>query len=353
MTCDDARDLFSALVDDALSSEERGALDAHLTVCPDCRRELEGFQRTVALVRAAPPVRAPAGFVDRVLAAARPAPWYQRLARRLFVPLTVKLPLEAAAVVLVTFLAVQLYRETPELHLASQPAAPPPAVSEAPTSSLTPSRTPAAPPPAAAPPASSPPSASDPTSVARSAERAAKRYQEEAVRLRRDEGATDSQTAPQDVRKKEEESRGVLMDRARSSREGRADVQSPAPERPESSTAPQQRVTAEAKPKSAAPPVAANAAPQMAAVTAADVAGRLVTPDRAAAENALADLVGRLGGVVLARRAENEATVVEVQVPRASYAALLEGLARIGRFTLEREAGELPDRVRISLRLTA
>jgi putative zinc finger protein len=351
MTCDEARDLFSALVDDALSSEERDALDAHLAVCPDCRREREGFQHTVALVRAAPSVRAPAGFVNRVLAAARPAPWYQRLARRLFIPLTVKLPLEAAAVVLVSFLAVYLFRETPDLQQASRRAAPP-AVSEAPISSSA-SRTPAAPPTAAAPPASSPPSAPDRTSVARSAETAAKSPQEEAVRLRRDEGTTDSQTAPQDVRKREEESRGVPMDRARSSREGRANVQSPAPERPESSTAPQQPVTAEAKPKSAAPPVAANAAPQMAAVTAADVAGRLVTPDRAAAENALADLVGRLGGVVLARRAENEATVVEVQVPRASYAALLEGFARIGRFTLEREAAELPDQVRISLRLTA
>jgi anti-sigma factor RsiW len=349
MICDDARDLFSALVDDALSSEERDALDAHLAVCPDCRRELEGFQRTVVLVRAAPPVRAPSGFVDRVLAAARPAPWYQRLARRLFIPLTVKLPLEAAAVVLVTFLAVHLYRETPDLQQASRPAAPPPAVSERPLSLPAP----AVPPTAVAPPASSPPSAPDRTSVARSAETAAKSPQENAVRLQRDEGATDSQTAPQDVQKKEEQSRGALMDRAHSSREGRADVQSPAPERSESSTVPQQQVTTEAKPKSAAPSPPASAAPQMAALTAADVAGRLVAPDRAAAESALADLVVRLGGGVVARRAENDATVVELQVPRAAYTALLEGFARIGRFTLEREAGELPDQVRISLRLTA
>jgi hypothetical protein len=348
MTCDDARDLFSALVDAALSPEERDALDAHLAVCPDCRRELEGFQRTVALVRAAPPVRAPAGFVDRVLVGARPAPWYQRLARRLFFPLPVKLPLETAAIVLVTFLAVHLYRETPDLQRASRLEAPP-AVSEAPS----PSRPLAAPPTPASPPVSPPPSTTGRTSVPGSAERTAKSRQENADRLQRDEGATDSQAAPQDVQKKEEESRGALMDRARSSREGRADVHSPAPERPESSTAPQQQVTAEAKPKSLAPPAAPSAASRMAALTAADVAGRLVAPDRDAAESALADLVVRLGGAVLARRAENEATVVELQVPRATYSALLEGFARIGRFTLERAAGELPDQVRISLRLTA
>ena len=361
MTCDDARDLFSALVDDAVSSEERDALDAHLAVCPDCRRELEGFQRTVALVRATPPVRAPAGFVDRVLAAARPVPWYQRLARRLFIPLPVKLPLEAAAIVLVTFLAVHLYRETPDLQQASRPAAPP-AVSDAPASS-TPSRTPAAPPTPASPPVSTPPSTTGPTSVPGSAELAAKSRQENAARLQRDEGERNLRAAPPDFQKMEQSS-GVLRDDARLSHEGRADLGSPSPpERVQSSTAPQQELTAEAKPKTAAPPAppSANTAPtsapsptsQMAALTAADVAGRLVAPDRAAAESALADLVVRLGGAVLARRAENEVTIVDVQVPRASYSALLEGLARIGRFTLEREAGELPDRVRISLRLTA
>jgi putative zinc finger protein len=351
MTCDDARDLFSALVDDALSPEERDALDEHLAVCPDCRRELEGFQRTVSLVRAAPPVRAPAGFVDRVLVVARPAPWYQRLARRLFFPLPVKLPLETAAIVLVTFLAVHLYRETPDLQQASRAAAPPPAVSEAPP----PSRPLAAPPTPASPPVSPPLSASGRSSVPGSAETAAKSRQENADRLQRDEGAQVSRATPPDLQKREE-SKGALKDDARSTREGRADLESPPPpERFESSKVPEQRVTDEAKSKSAAPPAAAapSAASRMAALTAADVAGRLVAPDRAAAESALADLVARLGGAVLARHTENEATVVELQVPRASYSALLEGFARIGRFTLERAAGDLPDQVRISLRLTA
>jgi anti-sigma factor RsiW len=67
VTCDGARDLFSALVDDALSAEERRDLDAHLAGCADCRRELQAFRGTVALVRSAGPVRAPMGFVDRVL----------------------------------------------------------------------------------------------------------------------------------------------------------------------------------------------------------------------------------------------------------------------------------------------
>jgi len=70
MTCDEARARLSALLDEALSPDERGALDAHLATCVDCRRELGLLKNTVALLRAVEPARAPAGFVDRVRGAA-------------------------------------------------------------------------------------------------------------------------------------------------------------------------------------------------------------------------------------------------------------------------------------------
>ena len=118
MTCHEARERFSALLDDALAGGERAALDAHLAGCAECRRELERFRATVTLLHRIEPARAPAGFVDRVLDAARPAPWYRRLARAVLFPLPVKLPLEAAAVVLVGVIVTLLYRQTPELQRA-------------------------------------------------------------------------------------------------------------------------------------------------------------------------------------------------------------------------------------------
>ncbi len=81
MTCHEARELFSAFVDDEMDARARSALDAHLVGCVDCRRELDRFSRTVSLVQALPPERAPAGFVDRVVTRARPAPWPVRLMR--------------------------------------------------------------------------------------------------------------------------------------------------------------------------------------------------------------------------------------------------------------------------------
>ena len=132
MTCLDVREQFSALVDDALAPGERAALDAHLATCADCRRELQRFRDTVALVRAVAPVRAPAGFVERVLEAARPDPWYRRLVRGLFLPWPVKLPMEAAAIVLVAVGVAVVYRGTREIEPSARLDSIAPAVRQAP-----------------------------------------------------------------------------------------------------------------------------------------------------------------------------------------------------------------------------
>jgi anti-sigma factor RsiW len=120
VTCTDARELFSARLDEALDPGERLGLDEHLASCAECRRELERFEASVALVRGLAPARAPIGFVDRVVTAARPAPWPRRAIRALLVPWTRKLPLEAAAVLMIGGLAVLVFQRTPELQRATR-----------------------------------------------------------------------------------------------------------------------------------------------------------------------------------------------------------------------------------------
>jgi anti-sigma factor RsiW len=78
MTCHDARERLSAYLDDALAPDERRDVAAHLEGCAECRRELARLDATVALLRRVEPARAPVGFVDRVVEAARPRPWYRR-----------------------------------------------------------------------------------------------------------------------------------------------------------------------------------------------------------------------------------------------------------------------------------
>jgi hypothetical protein len=326
VTCHDARELFSARIDDALGDEERAGLDAHLASCPECRRERGRFEATVGLLRGAAPVRAPAGFVDRVLAA-RPAPWHRRLGRRLFWPLPVKLPLEAAALVLVAVGAAYLYERAPgpaslarqetAVRLQSQesadqpaapapstlgekaaPAAPPrdarladaPAASgaapkrEAPPASPPAERKEAAPPPAApAPPVASAPRAAAESEVAREGER-------------RDAAA---------------------------------------PPAPGAAGAERQRLAAASK-----------------AMATAEVSGRLTVPDRPGLDRALAALLARVGAAEVGRQRDGDALVVEIVVPGPAYPELAAGLAHLGRWEPERAPAEpLPASVRARVRI--
>src|SRR5262249_41366530 len=122
MTCHNARDLLSGLVDDTLTDEERERVQGHLDECTECRKESDRFHATVALLRAMDRPRAPVGLVDRVLASTDPLPWHRRWLGRLFLPITVKLPAEAAALLLVAGLAVFVFQRTPELQQTARVA---------------------------------------------------------------------------------------------------------------------------------------------------------------------------------------------------------------------------------------
>jgi len=358
VTCQDAREFFSALVDEALALEERALLEAHLLSCADCRRELERFRRTVALLRGVEPARAPVGFVDRALARARPTPWYRRLLRRLFVPLPVKLPIEAAAVVLIAVSAVYVFQRTPELQQAARqeaplraPAADAPLPAPPKPETATPPRpvptTPREPGPSASPPAPSgarkdkegvtdlreaAPGASVSRDVADPAGPVGRRESPSAQETKKTE-ATPAAPSPLS---KAPPAGGVGS--AGASRERRAN-------------APEEK--AESAP--AAPPGSTVHRFSTRALVSVDVSGRLVVKDRQAAATALADLVARLGGSQLARRPDPGAAageIVEILIPRAAYAAFTQELGRLGEWRSDTELPELPELVRAVVHLT-
>ncbi len=70
-TCKRARDLFGPCWDDELSLAEREWLEGHFGACPDCRREYEGFTRTLEAVGSLPRAEASEGLVENVLARVR------------------------------------------------------------------------------------------------------------------------------------------------------------------------------------------------------------------------------------------------------------------------------------------
>jgi len=336
VTCHEARELFSGFVDDEMDARERSALDTHLVGCVDCRRELDRFRRTVSLVQALPPERAPAGFVDRVVTRARPAPWPVRLVRGLFVPWT-KLPLEAAAILLVGGLAVWVYQQTPGQQQSvrleqAPPRAEAPAPVEAPARVETPAgveeparapapvesftrradapATPAAPAAPAAPPAPAP---ATPAPSERS--RNEKKETQQAVADARARGA-ESQP-PRAFQESREVARDALEKRA---------VESA--------------------------PAARSAARALSAPGPADVSGRLTVDDPSSGATALAEIARRVGGSVTASRADGDAHLVDLTVPRERYPDLAIEVARLGRWQAEANAAGLPETVRVRIRLT-
>jgi hypothetical protein len=401
MNCHDAREGFSDWVDEALTAEDRARVDAHLAQCADCRKELERFRETVALLHRVERPRAPVGFVDRVLEAARPAPWHRRLLQRLFLPLSLKLPAEAAALLLVAGLAVYVFQRTPELQQAARrdtfrsatrseapPATfsdqpPAPGVAESPRSALRdrPSKQqlgaeqkPKVAPEDSglstvqeagkpAPPAELPAPAAPPASVERTLDvkkeleaqnfatpRAPEPPVSQSGPSPAEEGAKAAPAPAPPARaaapvpsvepkadvKKEAKAQGLAAPRAPES----------AP--PQSPPAPATEGRADSERRSPAAPALRSG---MRILPSADVAGRLAVKDRDAAERALGELLARSGGVVMARREEAGATVVEVAVPKTAYLEFSQGLARIGAWHPEGEASDLPPNVRVTLRL--
>src|SRR5262245_5117911 len=374
MTCHDAREQMSALIDDALGAAELGAVEEHLATCAECRRELERLRGTVALLRAVEPARAPAGFVDRVLEAARPEPWPRRLFRALLLPWPVKLPIEAAAIVLVAVGVVYVFRSTPARLHDAPPSGTTMLSDSAPSS------------PEASREAARTLEGAQLQGFAPEGAKAKERGQapekqapgQKAPEKKSPEGSPAAKAAPAEAFKETaqqskdaDERRAKLDDTARDVAKRQANVPPATPgetrgaskleesaaraERSQEAAGartrslarePELRADTLQAPRSAAP------APAIASFVAPDVSGRLAVTDRDAALQNLAPLLARLGGVEDRRFVGDEGPIVELTIPREAYPELLRELAALGRWQLVREAPALPEKVRVVLRIT-
>ena len=82
MRCDRIETLLDAFIDGETSAEETAALEAHLDQCPACSRELESRRELRRLFSGRPPVRAPEGLQDRIVAAVAEGEGGDRTERR-------------------------------------------------------------------------------------------------------------------------------------------------------------------------------------------------------------------------------------------------------------------------------
>ena len=353
MTCHESRERLSELLDEVLPAPERAEVDAHLADCPECRRELERLRATVSLLQRVEPARAPAGFVDRVMAAVRPVPWYRRLAAWIFLPLSIKLPAEAAAMALVAILAVYLFQRDPELQRAirPEPQGPPPRVE--------------APAPREEQPASSlatPPLKAGKVEKGTAVERAREKFSY-AERGTADERSATSPSSPPavaegklaDKKKEADLERLQKEDQAPRSAAPATSSPTPAPAAPPQAL-PESRAKSQDAPErlprilGPAPPAQANRQ-----ASALSFSGLLAVKDRRAAEQGLAELLVRVGGSEISRRRDAAQSVVEVAVPEARYAEFARGLTALGVWSPEPHPTVLstePAQLRVTIRIS-
>ena len=135
-------ELLSSYIDHQLSTDEQARVEAHLATCAACRRELQQWQRLVALLRACPQVRPPRAFALSLDVVASQG-LILRLAR--FAP--------AVTALAAVLLAALLFADVRTLSQRSMPPASRPSLS-VPSTALAVAIA-ATPPPAAAAPAAS------------------------------------------------------------------------------------------------------------------------------------------------------------------------------------------------------
>ena len=350
MTCPETRDLLSAWLDQALDAHEREQVEAHLAGCPECRRELEELRSTVSILSRVEPARAPVGFVDKVMGEVYPAPWYQKLGRLVFQPLSVKLPLEAGAMVVIAVLGVYLLQGTPEMKDAARPDMP--AVTSRPDS-------PPAAPPAPVPLAPVPSPSREGTARFESGAPPAPGKERERDNLAR---PADQAQAPdemnQDVKKESNVNAGPPATEPEKPETPAA--RSPAPRALDSRESSRDRLEEERKrlqgdaPARHALPLAPAAPSVMSTkqLIAPMVSGALAVKDRPQAERDLANLISRTGAREIVRRQEGNATIVDVVVPQAGYADFLRELGGLGALRLDGQPDATAALVRLSVRIS-
>lgn len=302
---EELRSMLPAMAGGDLSKTELALLEQHLAECRECRAELAELQLVLQAMRETPELEPPPWLATRIMAqvreeAASRTGWFARL----FLPLQIKLPLEALALVMICATVwyvvqdVERSQQRPQIPPAADAPAAAPAreadrVSEAETPHAT---VPVTPPSLAVAPKAEPPSS--------------------AAQVRPEAQRTQAAPPPQKVPEPVEQ-----MERAKSASES-----VPAP----SAVSREQRA---GSPLPSADRAMAAKRKAESSGSAAGVTGmqpqrlRLVVDDQTTIAETLEVIVPRLGGTILERRTGS----ARVRIPEDRLPELVEQLARSGR----------------------
>jgi hypothetical protein len=124
MECDSINEKLQVYLEGILEREELAAVEEHLMRCESCAKNLEELRLTIRLVKGLDEVEPPPWMTHRIMTRVRAeAPPKRGMLDRLFRPLSVKLPIEALAVVLLGVATYYIFKAVePEVRMVRQAA---------------------------------------------------------------------------------------------------------------------------------------------------------------------------------------------------------------------------------------
>ena len=117
MDCKNVRDRFSSLWEKELMPSEEKIVREHLSSCPECQKEFERFEKTMGWLRSVGDVEVPEGFLPELYKKMEERkgaiPGEMARGRWFNFPLSLKLPVQAVAMVAIVFLVLYLTKMMP------------------------------------------------------------------------------------------------------------------------------------------------------------------------------------------------------------------------------------------------
>lgn len=123
MKCAEIKSLLSPYLEGDLDEKNKKLLDEHLAICSGCAKELEGLKAMITGLKKIPEVEPPPYFLEGVHERLKRPSLLAKILRRLFVPVYIKVPMEAIALTATVVIVVVLVQKS-EMGKITQPEAP-------------------------------------------------------------------------------------------------------------------------------------------------------------------------------------------------------------------------------------
>ena len=110
MDCRTVREKLGEYMDGAAGAVQKRLIEEHLSLCRECSSALADLRKTVDRLGTLEKIEPPPWLPQKVMAQIRAEKRKTSLLRRLFYPLGVKVPLRAAATVLIAVTTIYLFK---------------------------------------------------------------------------------------------------------------------------------------------------------------------------------------------------------------------------------------------------